>query len=79
MGFNNGFDGSSSVAHTFVYDDSNTSLYPPSKKTRLNFKEIWFHLKNNLDAKLCLLYQNLWLPLLLSFFLSLSLNLYAHS
>ena len=38
--FKNGFDGSSSVVHTFVNDDSNTSLYPPSKKTRLNFKEI---------------------------------------
>ena len=67
LGFSNGFDGSSLVAHTFVNDDSNTSLYPPSKKTRLNFEEIWFHMKNNLDAKVCLLYQNLWPPLLLSF------------
>ena len=52
---------------TCVNDDSNPSLYPPSKKTRLNFEEIWFHMKNNLDAKVCLLYQNLWPPLLLSF------------
>ncbi|KAK4566996.1 hypothetical protein RGQ29_003016 [Quercus rubra] len=39
---------------TCVNDDSNPSLYPPSKKTRLNFEEIWFHMKNNLDAKILL-------------------------
>ena len=36
------------------------------ESARLNFKEIWFHMKNNLDTKVCLLYQHLWLPLLLS-------------
>ena len=71
---NDGFDlGSSLMAHTFINDDSDFNLYPPSKKRRTtwsNFEEMWLYPPKNSLEIMCILTPCCLMPRYFSIFSS---------